>query len=40
MMSDLEINLDRLADLLAGKGMAPYFASPLLTPEPKWFPDA
>jgi hypothetical protein len=38
-MHDLDVQLDRLADLLAKKGMNGFFANPLLTPEAKWFPD-
>src|SRR4249920_210121 len=39
MMHDLDVQLDRLADLLAKKGMNEFFANPLVTPEAKWFPD-
>src|SRR5437867_733848 len=39
MLRDLETHLDRLADLLAHQGMTVFFTNPLVTPEPKWFPD-
>src|SRR5262245_44305863 len=39
MPRDLELYLDRIADVLKRGGMEPFFANPLLTPESKWFPD-
>ena len=39
MSPELELQLDRLADLLARRGTTEYFANPLVTPEPKWFPE-
>lgn len=40
MPQEFDEQLDRLADLLAHRGMQPFFSCPLLTPELRWFPDS
>src|SRR5262245_25132018 len=39
MSSSLDLQLDRLRDLIARVGPEPLFAAPLVTPENAWFPD-
>ena len=39
MTPSLELQLDRMRDLIARVGPEPLFAAPLVTPEDAWFPD-
>lgn len=39
MAASLDLQLDRLRDLIARVGVEPLFAAPLVMPEDAWFPD-